>query len=124
MSVLINLGSSIGTQYQGWTNTVETARRAAQEWFDRMTAEGFIDIELIDTGIEHEGRWKFLFHHTVTGVDVALDTHGIDNMDAYLKHNLVAPRVYWNGSSSSEPDLDDFAAPGFAKTMTFTAVQS
>lgn len=123
MSVLINPGSHIGGEPQGWTNTIEGARRRAGEWLDRMRSDGFVDIEMVELGDEVDGRWLFMFRHTITGVEVPLRIHGIDDLDAYMRQYIFDPRVYWNGSSSAEPDLDDFAAPGFAKTMTFTAVQ-
>lgn len=122
MTVIINAGSRIGGEPQGWTNTVEGARRRAGEWLDRMRAVGFVDVEMTDTVEEVDGRWVFVFRHTVTGVEVKLETHGIDDLDAYMRQYIFDPRVYWNGSSSAEPQLDDFAAPGFSKTMTFTAV--
>lgn len=124
MTVLINPGSQIGGDPQGWSNTAEQARKLANEWLDRMRVEGFVDIELTDDGVEVVGRWQFVFRHTVTGAEVVLETHGIDNMDAYLKQHTFPPRVYWNGSSCAEPDLDDFAADGFSMAKTYRAVQS
>lgn len=124
MTAFINPGSRIGGQPDGWTNTVEQAVLNARAWLDRMRKEGFTDIEIGEPGPEDQGRWPFVFRHTVTGVEVTLETHGISDPTAYEKQHIFAPRVYWNGSSSAEPDLDDFAAPGFAKTMTFAAVQS
>ena len=122
MTLIINAGSRIGGDPQGWSNTVEEARRRAKEWLYRMRAEGFTDIEMLEPGDEADGRWLFVFRHTVTGVEVPLRMHGIDDLVAYERQNIFSPRVYWNGSSSANPDLDDFAATGFVKAMTFTAV--
>jgi hypothetical protein len=122
MTVIINAGSRIGGEPQGWTNTIEQARKEARAWLDRMTAEGFTDVVLVDTGREEAGRWTFLFHHIVTGVEVPLRVHGIDDLDAYKRQHKFEPCVYWKDSSSAEPQLDDFAAHGFSKTMTFVAV--
>lgn len=122
MTVFVNPGARIGGEPGGWSNTVEQAVRNAQEWLDRMRKDGFTDIEIGEPGAEDQGRWPFVFRHSITGVEVTLETHGMDDVKAYEKQHIFAPRVYWNGSSSAEPDLDDFAAPGFAKTMTFTAV--
>jgi hypothetical protein len=63
----------------------------------------------------------FTFRHAVTGTTVELEMHGIDNLQAYEDDHLFAARVYWNGSSLSEPELDDFAAPGFVAVHTFRA---
>lgn len=123
MTVIINAGSQIGGEPQGWTNTIEGARRRAGEWLDRMRSNGFVDIEMVEVGDEVDGRWLFMFRHTITGVEVPLRIHGIDDLDAYMRQYIFDPRVYWRDSSSAEPDLDDFAAHGFSKTMTFTAVQ-
>jgi hypothetical protein len=122
MTLLINPGSRIHDGAVGWTNSLEGARLQAAAWLDKMRAEGFGDVEVREVG-QADGdtsRWRFAFRHTVTGVVVFLDTHGIDNIDAYIKQALFEPRVYWNGSSSSNPSMDDFAAPGFV--MTFRAV--
>ena len=74
-------------------------------------------------GSEDNGRWPFVIRHQITGVEVVLETHGIDDLDAYKRQCIFDPRVYWNGSSSAEPTLDDFDAPGFVvKVMTFVAV--
>lgn len=121
MSVLINPGSHIATGSAGWTNTFEQACAEAQRWLDNMHKDdGLTDVELLPAeDAPEEGRWAFYFRHKVTGVKVRLDTHGIDNIDAYTKRAIFTPRVYWNGCSSSDPKLDDFAAPGFRKLATF-----
>jgi hypothetical protein len=120
MTILINLGSGgIAASGDGWTNTVETAVKLAREWHERMIADGIADVELNETPVcEKEGRWEFIFKHRLTGVEVTLKTHGIDNMDAYTNMN-VYPRVYWNGSSSGQPSVEDFAAPGWRVHCSF-----
>lgn len=119
---IINPGSEIGTETKGWTNTHETAKLHAYEWFYKpMLKEGFTDIEVTDTGEEIEGRWKFIFKHKVTGVEVELETHGIDDLKAYEEQYIFTPRVYWNGSSTGQPELDDFKVEGFVPVMTYQA---
>jgi hypothetical protein len=117
MSVIINPGSRLPTEPQGWTNTHEGAKREAAQWLARMHADGFGDIEMTDTGETDGQRWTFEFRHLITRVTVKLETHGIDDLDAYLKQSIFSPRVYWNGSSSSNPSMDDFAAPGYVMTF-------
>lgn len=119
--LLINPGSEIGTEQRGWTNTFEGAEAEAERWLKSMHEDdGMVDVELVRRcSTPHEGRWTFTYRHKVTGVEVKLDTHGIDNLDAYKDKNGFHPRVYWNGSSTSKPSIDDFAAPGFRKLVTF-----
>lgn len=119
MSILINPGSHIGTDGDGWTNTEATARRKAAEWLERMQADGICDVELLpDAVAAGEGRWSFKFLHTITGTVVWLEIDGIDNYDAYCKRHIFSPRVYWNGSSIGEPQIEDFAAEGFEVVKT------
>jgi len=117
---LINPGSEIGTEQVGFTNTHEQARRYAYEWFYKpMLKEGFRDIKVIDTKEEQDGRWKFIFKHTVTGKEVELEVHGIDDLKAYQEKYIFMPRTYWDGGSSSNPELEDFEVEGFTRVMTF-----
>lgn len=122
MTLIINPGSRISPEADGWTNTRPQAAIYAFEWAKRMRAEGFQDIEVVDTGIENEGRWLFTFRHEVTEVTVKLEQHGIHPLDAYEKQCVFTPRVYWNGSSCANPQLDDFAADGFVPVKTFKRV--
>lgn len=117
--ILINPGSRIPDSGDGWTNTVEGARRQAEEWLANMRSEGLTDVELLDEATPFENRWRFTFRHTVTGVEVTLETHGIDDLDAYQREQTFSPRTYWNGSSSATPQLADFAAEGFEPVQTF-----
>lgn len=120
MALLINPGSQIGPGTSGWSNSHETAKRYAYEWFFKpMTEQGFADIEVRDTGEERAGRWVFEFTHTVTGVTIELETHGIDDLDAYQRDYIFDPRVYWNGSSGSNPSIEDFKASGFEPLLTY-----
>ena len=119
MTLIINPGSRIGEPGEGWTNTYETARGYAENWLAKMHAEGMTDVELLDGATEREGRWAFTFRHAVTGAIVKLEIHGIDNVSAYEKRHLFAPRVYWDGSSTSNPELENFTAPGFMAVRTF-----
>jgi hypothetical protein len=85
-----------------------------------MHADGLTGVTLLDGGEDRgDGRWEFSFRHEVTGVSVCLETHGIDNLDAYQRQHLFTPRIYWNGSSCANTELEDFAAPGFTPVRTF-----
>lgn len=120
--VIINPGSRIATEPGDWTNTREQAARYARKWFwDQMIRDGFRDIEFVDTGVEREGRWVFEIRHTVTGRVVEIEQHGIDNLEAYRRRHFE-PRIYWNGSSSANPRIEDFAADGFEPVVTYRPV--
>jgi hypothetical protein len=122
--LIMNLGADIPEpgEGSGWTNTYEEACRIAWEWFVRMNDDGLAADVVLFEGQPFrppvEGRWTFIFRHTVTGVDVKFETHGIAPMEAYLEQSFLRahPRQYWNGSSSADPCLNDFAAPGFVQT--------
>ena len=114
MSVIINPGSTIDSMGgDGWTNTVEQARKHAKEWLRRMRREDQIDAKLLPGETFEDGRWTFKFQHNLTGVVCDLCTHGIDNDDAYRKENIFTPRMYWNGSSCSNPMQEDFLKDGY-----------
>jgi len=119
MSILINPGSRIGEPGEGWTNTLEQARKYAQRRYDGMLEEGIQDVVMLDEVEPREGRWRFKFKHTVTGVVVDYETHGIDDLEAYEKKNIFTPRVYWNGCSSSSPELTDWARDGYEPVQTW-----
>lgn len=118
MTLIINPGSRLPSEPVGWTNTVEQARIEARQWHDGMRRDGFgDDVDLLpDVQPYDEGRWRFTFRHTVTGVTATLDTPGIDNHEAYQRQAIFPARVYWNGSSCASPQLSDFAADGYVQT--------
>jgi hypothetical protein len=121
MNLIINPGSGgIDASGEGWTNTHEQAKKYAYKWFYRpMLARGFTHIEVTDLDEQIEGRWKFTFTHKVTGKTVELEIHGVDNLKAYEKECVFTPRVYWNDSSTGEPELEQFAADGYEPVMTY-----
>jgi hypothetical protein len=112
-------------QIDGWTVTKETAIKRAGDWFKIMVEEGFTDVELLEdieycSPVDEEvvERWSFTFRHRITGVEVELLMHGIDNIHDYVQF-FPLPDVYWNGVSDLDPRLEDFAAPGFVPVMTY-----
>jgi hypothetical protein len=120
VTIIVNPGARLGDAQNadGWTNTYATAHVTATEWLAKMHAEGIADVGLVTADeTEREGRWTFTYRHTVTGVEVELETHGIDDLEAYKRQHIFEPRVYWCGSSTSNPSLEDFAAPGFVMTF-------
>lgn len=122
MNLIINPGSGgIADKGEGWTNTHAQSKKNAYEWFYKpMIEEGFTDISVKDTGLVAEGRWCYDFTHNITGKTIRLEIHGIDDMKAYeADGHIFGARVYWNGSSSSIVELEQFAADGFVPVKTF-----
>jgi hypothetical protein len=130
MSLLINPGSRIVPSGTGWTNTVEGARRQAERWLSEIhregSAGGMEDVVLLDGATPDESgtRWTFQFQHPATNKIVELETHGIDDLDAYLKDAIFDPRVYWNGGSSSTPCLENWLTPGFEVVRSIRPIAS
>lgn len=124
--MLINPGSKIAPTASGWSNTYERAQQEAARWLKSMHEDdGMTDVELVRSDPKcQSGRWAFYFRHKVTGVEVVLETHGIDDLDAYRKVAVFTPRIYWKGSSTGSPKVEDFAAPGFRVHKTFVPVIS
>jgi hypothetical protein len=118
--LIFNPGSKIGAMTgAGWTNTVETARAMAVQLLAEMHEEGMTEVVLLPGEEEHEHRWRFHFRHSVTGIEVVLETHGVDDVPAYEREHIFPPRVHWGGSSTAIPSIEDFAAPGFRVHQTF-----
>jgi hypothetical protein len=119
--VIINPGSRIPTNMgDGWTNTYDGAVKEAERWLSEIHGDHIEDVELVLPGTPSErGRWVFGFRHKVTGVTVSLETHGIDDWRAYEKQCVFSPKVYWNGSSCGQPQVEDWAAPGFVAIKTY-----
>jgi hypothetical protein len=123
-TLLINPGSHIADDPDDeWTNTYQQALTTAREWLTRIHSDGITDVELIaphPTQAPHDGRWTFTFRHTITGTEVTLETHGIHPLEVYERRHIFGARIYWNGSSSADPELENFAAPGFRAVRTYT----
>lgn len=120
---MINAGANILAQRgKGWTNTYKTAVKRAETWLKQMHKEGMVDVFIVPgPPRENAGRWLFSFRHPVTGITCILSMHGIDNLTAYEREFIFAPRTYWNGCSSAEPELEDFQAVGFEPVQTWRA---
>jgi hypothetical protein len=125
MTLLVNPGSGAVLEGRGYTNTYARARCIAWEWLARIHADGMREVVLVDRGRDlNDGRWVFTFTHPVTGVVVELETHGVDDTEAYQRLHVFLPRTYWDGSSTASPKLDDWYRPGFEPVCTFRAATS
>lgn len=109
--VLINPGSHV----RG--GTAEQALENARDWHRRMIEQGFTDVVLDEVprqGPPQYGsdRWTFAFRHTLTGREAELMIHGLSEGECG-ECGIFRPRVYWNGSSCSDPKWEDFLTDGF-----------
>ena len=92
--------------------TFEQAVLNAETWLENMQADGVTDVKLIRSAKpQGDGRYVFTFEHNTTGVTATLETHGL-TQEQVAEHTFP-PRVYWRGSSSAEPCLEDFLTDGY-----------
>lgn len=109
--LIINPGSKVppGTKQQAIENAIG--------WLDQMIENGIYNVVLCDSPVPEGERWVFKFKHILTRKTATLSMHGLsqNEVEEYQKGNIFGamPRVYWNGSSSDEPKLEDFLADGF-----------
>jgi hypothetical protein len=115
MGVIINPGSGPIVDGPEWTNTYEKARATAEEWYGFVKEANIVGVMLLDefTYDEESGRWTFFYEHELTKKRVTLETHGIHPMEAYEKRRIFQPRIYWDGSSSGGPEIDDWLTDGY-----------
>ena len=64
-----------------------------------------------------DGDWNFKFKHLVTGAVVDLDIHGFteEESEKFMFH----PRVYWNGSSTAGPKIEDWLTDGYTYRILY-----
>ena len=120
MAFLINPGSGGIAVGEAWQNTEEQARINVYSWFYKpLLDRGYKDIEVINLHLQDGGRWQFKLRHNITKVEIPIECHGITNLEAYTEQNIFGARVYYNGSSGSNPELTDFEANGFTPVLTY-----
>lgn len=112
--LIINPGNKVASGGNGWTNTYQQAFLNAEDWLRKMNDNGIRDVSITTgNGPDNYGMWTFTIQHSVSHKCATLDMHGIDNIDAYLEERMFHPRIYWNGSSCSNPELTDFLCEGY-----------
>jgi hypothetical protein len=100
--------------------TFEQASQVAEEWLEAMQRGGIQDVALYATCYEPKdnvcgqgvGYWTFQFEHRVTGVVATLETHGLTPEE--FRERIYPPKIYWNGSSSANPEVGDFLKDGYS----------
>lgn len=108
--IIINPGSKI----KG--GTLKQAEANAKCWLKDIHDKGLTDV-VMTKGVDRDGLFVFNFKHPITGVVVHLDTHGFT--DEECQEFTFSPRVYWNGSSTANPKIEDWAKEGFRYKVAY-----
>jgi hypothetical protein len=109
--VIINPGSENkgGTFAQALIN--------AAEWLESIHNEGFTEVEMSFVKRHKDGDWQFNFTHKVTGKVAILKIHGFTKEQR--KSFVFNPRVYWNGSSTSDPKIEDWLTDDYTYRIIY-----
>lgn len=103
--MIINAGS------ENKGGTFEQALKNANKWLEMMN-EDFPEVTMsTEENRLSDGDWEFIFTHGVTNKKALLQIHGFtkEECEKFVFH----PRVYWNGSSTSEPEVEDWLTDDF-----------
>lgn len=94
-----------GSENKG--GTFEQALRNAQRWLKDIRRE-YPEVTMTTNEYRDgpNGNWNFQFTHGVTKKQANLDIHGFT--DKECKGFVFHPRVYWNGSSTADPKIEDW----------------
>jgi hypothetical protein len=114
MTLIINSGS------ENTGGTFEQAELNAKKFLEGCHDEGLFEVEMSFVEVRETGNFVFHFTHKVTGKVVELSTHGFT--DDECRQFMFNPRVYWNGSSTADPKIEDFMADGFTFRVEFYRV--
>lgn len=111
MGMIINAGS------ENKGGTVEESLVIANEYLEQLHSNGFVDVELMPEVEVRDGLWCYTFRHAVTGKTATLDTHGFTEDECHKF--MFRPRIYWNGSSSSEPTIEDWLTNEYSYKIAY-----
>lgn len=115
MTFIINAGS------ENKGGIFEQALKNAQEWLKNINAE-YPEVEMsVHENRHKDGHWQFNFTHKVTGKTILLDIHGFTKEES-MKF-VFHPRVYWNGSSTANPEKEDWITEGFTYRIVYERIK-
>lgn len=110
--IIINPGS------ENKGGTFEQALKNAQLWLKSILEE-YPEVEMTTHEDKPDGDsdWNFWFTHKTTGKKVNLQIHGFtkEQCEKFVFH----PRVYWNGSSTSDPKTEDWLTDDFTYRILY-----
>ena len=105
MATIINAGS------ENKGGTFEQAKINAEKWLKNIHEEGFLEVEMTFVQLYEDGDFQFDFKHKITQKVVSLVIHGFTEEEC--QKFTFHPRVYWNGSSTADPKIEDWLNEGF-----------
>lgn len=111
MAIIINAGS------ENKGGTFEQAEINAKEWLEIIHSQGFDEVEMEFIEQHKDGDFQFNFTHKVTGKVATLEIHGFTKEEC--QNFRFHPRVYWNGSSTADPKIEDWLTDGFKYRVEF-----
>ena len=106
MRTIINPGS------ENKGGTFEQALKNAKEWHEEIL-NNFPEVTMTtnEERVEKNGNWIFRFTHPVTEKEAILEIHGFTKKEC--EKFMFWPRVYWNGSSTANPEIEDWLTDEF-----------
>ena len=104
-----------GSENKG--GTFERALEMANEWLVEIVKE-YPEVTVTTDEDQYEkGMWSFKFTHGVTGKEVFLNTHGFTKEEC--EKFMFYPRIYWNGSSTGNPEIKDWLTDDFEYVICY-----
>lgn len=105
-----------GSENKG--GTFEQALIAANEWLE-MINEEYPEVTMTthEDRLE-DGDWNFKYTHGVTGKCVELQIHGYTVKEC--EGFMFSPRVYWNGSSTGGPKIEDWLDESYTYRIVYS----
>jgi len=64
-----------------------------------------------------DGDWNFIFTHPITMKSVQLHIHGFTKKEC--EEFMFHPRVYWNGSSSADEEIEDWLTDDYTYRIVY-----
>ena len=114
--IIINAGS------ENKGGTFKQAEINAKKWLKLIHDEGFKEVEMSFIK-QYENNGNFLFHfvHLITKKIATLEIHGFTKIEceAFLFH----PRVYWNGSSTADPKIEDWLTEDYTHHIIYERIK-
>ena len=104
-----------GSENKG--GSYKEAYKIAREWLMSIHAEGFPEVYFRFKEHIEDGNYVFVFTHRTTKVKVLLETHGFTYEEC--KKFMFRPRIYWNGSSTGNPKLEDWLTDKFTYRIVY-----
>lgn len=112
MNIIINPGS------ENKGGSFKQALINANEWLEEIVKEyPEVTMTTHEDRCGDDGNWNFTFTHGVTKKQVILEIHGFTKEEC--KQFIFHPRVYWNGSSTADPKIEDWLADDYTYRILY-----